>query len=143
MVTKHVVESDRENYAYLLGYCDKLARQFGGHIQGIIKEGDCAKIHLTLPFIEFCTEEELRFLKDISIMAKNVTFEPASDKMVRMSLRIDYFQEDVEFEDFIVEKIKVFMEQKGLSLEETAKMTDMNKDFLKEIFGLENIQTEK
>ena len=51
VVTKRVVESDRENCEYLPGYCDKLARQFGGHIQGIIKEGDCAKIHLIVNYV--------------------------------------------------------------------------------------------
>lgn len=134
-VPKHVVESDQKNYEYLLEFCDMLAKQFGGHIQGAIKEGDCAKIHLTLPFIEFCTEEDLQFLKKISVMAKNVTFEPADNNMVRMSLRIDYFKEDVEFEDYFAEKVKNFMEREEIPLEEAAKMIDMDMELLKEILG--------
>lgn len=130
-VPKHIVETDRQNYQYLLKRCDKIARDFNGSIQGFIKDGDCAKISLTLPFMEFCTEAELQLLKEISDMASNVTFEPADGNRIRMTLRIDYFKEDVEFEDFFADKVKEFMQQKGISFEEAAKRADIDIALLK------------
>ncbi len=95
---KHIVEEDKETYEYLLKQCDALAKQSYGHILGIVDhEKYQSVIRLTLPFIEFSSDEELHILKEIAEKARCVSFIVQEGKGVMMSIFIDYFAEDESF----------------------------------------------
>lgn len=95
---KHIVEEDKANYEYLLKQCDALAKQSYGHILGIVDhEKYQSVIRLTLPFIEFSSDEELHILKEIAEKASCVSFMVQEGNSVTMSIFIDYFAEDESF----------------------------------------------
>lgn len=95
---KHIVKEDKENYEYLLKRCDALAKQSYGHILGIVDhEKYQSVIRLTLPFVEFSSDEELHILKEIAEKASCVSFTTQEANGVMMSIFIDYFAEDESF----------------------------------------------
>lgn len=94
LMPKVVIPKDCETYKRLLGECDKVAKQYGGKIYGIIDyEQWEARLTLTLPVIEFIAPKDLLWIQDISENVAAIWFQPTKDNQVEMQLLINYFEE--------------------------------------------------
>ncbi len=93
VIPKIVVPEYKENYEYLLGACDDLAKQLGGHIRGIVDyERWEAAIDVVLPYAEFANPEDLLLLKGMAEKAYSVTFRATDDGNTRIRLYVPYFE---------------------------------------------------
>lgn len=91
---KYIIQKDKENYEYLLKKCDEMAKTWHGKIYGIVDYHRFqSQIRLTLPFVEFSTDEELAFLKDIAERSRMVCFTAKDEKSVELMILIEYFQD--------------------------------------------------
>ena len=82
---------------------DKMALFHGGRIRSVISyETFDAHIYLDLPFFEFYGEEQ-ETLKYIANNAHSVTIVPSEDGRIRLSVRVDYF-EDIGDKDAIIQE---------------------------------------
>lgn len=80
---------------------DKMALLFGGRIRSVISyETFDAHIYLDLPFFEFNGAEQ-ETLKYIADNAHSITIIPTDEGRVRLSVRVDYF-EDIGDKDAII-----------------------------------------
>jgi len=84
---------------------DKMALFHGGRIRSIISyETFDAHIYLDLPFFEFHGEEQ-ETLKYIANNAHSVTIVPSEDGRIRLSVRVDYFEDIGDTDAIIHEEI--------------------------------------
>lgn len=93
-IPKVVVPKDKENYEYLLKRCEEIAKQWHGHIKGVVDYDHWdSHIVLTLPCVEFGNAEELALLREIAEKAHLVTFTANEDGGITMNIMINYFEE--------------------------------------------------
>lgn len=93
-IPKVIIPEDKAAYERILKGCDDMAKQHGGKISGIVSyEKWESWIRLTLPFIEFTSDEDMEFLRYIADNAHTVCFQPMENGYVKLSIMIGYFDE--------------------------------------------------
>lgn len=93
-IPKIIIPEDKAAYERILKGCDDMAKRHGGKISGIVSyEKWESWIRLTLPFIEFSSDEDMKFLRDIADNAHTVCFQPTENGDVKLSIMICYFDE--------------------------------------------------
>ena len=93
-IPKYVVQEDKEAYEDLLFRLDIYAKRKHGKIKGIVDYDKYeAHIYVDLPFFEACTPEDLTLLSYMGVRTHNVTFQASENGGIRLSIRINYFDE--------------------------------------------------
>lgn len=93
-IPKVILPKDKAAYERILKGCDDMAKRHGGKIFGIVSyEKWESWIRLTLPFIEFSSDEDVELLRDIADNAHTVCFQPMENGYVQLSIMICYFEE--------------------------------------------------
>ena len=103
-IPKVIVPKDKENYEYLLGRCDELAKRHHGKIHGVVDlEHWDAHIDLTLPMLEFDDPEDMSLLKDIGEKAHYCCITTQEDGKFHFHVMINYFEEIMseEYGDYL------------------------------------------
>ena len=93
-----VVPEGKETYDRLLCQADRIAKESGGSIYGIVdeKNGE-ARIDLTLPWMMFFCNYEMAFLQDVAASAEMLFFEAVGHKNnIQMSIQIRYFEKAMQ-----------------------------------------------
>lgn len=93
-----VVPEGKGSYDRLLCQADRIAKESGGTIYGIVDEktGE-ARIDLTLPWMMFFCSYEMAFLQDAAASAEMLFFEAVGHKNnIRMSIQIRYFEKAMQ-----------------------------------------------
>ena len=93
-IPKYIVQKDKETYEHLIFFLDIYAKRKHGKIKGIVDydKYEC-HIYVDLPFFEACTPEDLTLLSYMGVRTHNVTFQASENGGIRLSIRINYFDE--------------------------------------------------
>ena len=93
-IPKYIVQEDKEAYEDLLFRLNGYAKRKYGKIKGIVDydKYEC-HIYVDLPHFEACDPYDFSLLSDIATKTHNVTFTASEDGGIRLSIRINYFDE--------------------------------------------------
>ena len=112
-IPKVIVERDKENYEYLLGRCDEVAKRRHGRIRGIVDYHKWeSRIEVFLPFLEFDSPEEMKLMCEVAEKANMVIVEPAG-REVHLLIMINYFDE------LMTEEHREYLEADAIMQDET------------------------
>ena len=91
---KYIVQKDKEAYEHLLSRLDIYARRKHGKIKGIVDydKYEC-HIYVYLLFFDVCRSEDFALLSYMAERTHNITIEASEDGGIRLSIRINYFDE--------------------------------------------------
>ena len=91
---KYIVKKDKDAYERLLSRLNIYARRKHGKIKGIVDyEKYESHIYVELPYFETCFAEDFDLLSEMATKTHNVTFTASEDGGIRLSIRINYFDE--------------------------------------------------
>ena len=105
-IPKYIVQEDKEAYEDLLFRLDGYAKRKHGKIKGIV-DYDKYESHIIvyLPHFEACDPYDFSLLSDIAAKTHNVTFQASEDGGIRLSVRINYFDEIENTENVLTDCI--------------------------------------
>lgn len=105
-IPKYIVQEDKEAYEDLLFRLDIYAKRKHGKIKGIV-DYDKYESHIIvdLPHFEACCPDEFALLSDMATKTHNVTFKASEDGGIRLSIRINYFNEIENTENVLTDCI--------------------------------------
>ena len=103
---KYIVREDKEAYEDLLSRLDFYAMRKHGKIKGIVDyEKYESHIYVELPHFEVCFPIDFALLSDIATKTHNVTFQASEYGGIRLSIRINYFDEIENTENVLTDCI--------------------------------------
>lgn len=103
---KYIVQEDKEAYEYLLFRLDIYAKRKYGKIKGIVDYDKYeAHIIVDLPHFEACQPDDFALLSYMAAKTHNMTFTASEDGGIRLSIRINYFDEIENTENVLTDCI--------------------------------------